>query len=111
MVGKNLGRIAFVTAVIGMGALSEPAVSAVSAAAPAAPVSATSGSHRQQATPVARSVQAGKGWGSMIACSACILGAGVVIAGGPASIIIAVNTPGSALALIACASSCYDAFQ
>ena len=112
MVGKTLGRMAFVMAMFGASAASAPAVSLVSAASPAvSTVSATSGAHRQQATPVARSIEAGRGWGSMIACSACLLGTGVVIAGGPAAIIIAVNTPGSAIAMLACAATCYEAFQ
>ena len=53
----------------------------------------------------------GKGWGSAIACAACVAGAGLAIAGGPATLIIAVNAPGSAVAVMACAASCYEAFQ
>jgi hypothetical protein len=40
-----------------------------------------------------------------------MVGAGLVIAGGPAAILIAVNTPGSALAVMGCAATCYEAFQ
>ena len=56
-------------------------------------------------------VETGKGWGSMIACAACAVGAGFAIAGGPATLLVAVNAPGSAVALLACAAACYEAFQ
>jgi parvulin-like peptidyl-prolyl isomerase len=47
----------------------------------------------------------------MIACAACVAGAGFAIAGGPATLIVAVNAPGSAVAVMACAAACYEAFQ
>jgi hypothetical protein len=53
----------------------------------------------------------GRGWGSIIGCAACAVGAGAIAAGGPAAVMIAVNTPGSAMAAIACAGACYEAFQ
>ena len=46
----------------------------------------------------------------MIACAACAVGAGAIIAGGPGAILLAVNAPGSAVALLACGESCYAAF-
>jgi hypothetical protein len=53
----------------------------------------------------------GQGWGSMIACAACVVAAGAIIAGGPVAVTIAVNAPGSAMAVIACAGACYEAFE
>ena len=53
----------------------------------------------------------GQGWGSMIACAACVVAAGAIVAGGPVAVTIAVNAPGSAMAVIACAGACYEAFQ
>lgn len=91
MIGRALGRTALLLAMMGVSATTVPGGSF--AAATKDPN------------------ETGKGWGSMLACSACLLGAGMVIAGGPASIIVAVNTPGSAVAALACVSSCYDAFQ
>jgi len=109
MTCKTLGRLAFVIAMIGVSAASAPGVQFVSAATSVSSADASPIARSQQPAAVARSGDAGRGWGSMLACSACILGAGVVIAGGPAAILIAVNTPGSAVAVLACASSCYDA--
>lgn len=51
----------------------------------------------------------GRGWGSILGCAGCLVAGGLVVAGGPASILIAVNTPGSSIALMACAGSCYEA--
>ena len=51
----------------------------------------------------------GRGWGSIFGCAGCAIAGGLVVAGGPASILIAVNTPGSAVALLACVGSCYEA--
>jgi len=53
----------------------------------------------------------GRGWGAMLGCAGCLVAGGLVVAGGPASILIAVNTPGSAIALLACAGSCYEALS
>jgi hypothetical protein len=47
----------------------------------------------------------------MIACAACVVAAGAIVAGGPVAVTIAVNAPGSAMAVIACAGACYEAFQ
>jgi hypothetical protein len=62
-------------------------------------------------TAIKNPIETGKGWGSMIACAACAVGAGITIAGGPAALLIAVNAPGSAFALMACTAACYEAFQ
>jgi hypothetical protein len=109
MANGFIRRFACVAALIGLGVASAPPVDA----APATAVVVSTGS-----SPVAHAVTAnrlvpretGRGWGSMIACAACAVGAGVVIAGGPGAILLAVNTPGSAVALFACAASCYEAF-
>jgi hypothetical protein len=112
MTCKTLGRVAFVIVMIGVSAASAPGVQLVSAAPTAgSSAGAPHTARSQQPVAVARSGEAGRGWGSMLACSACVIGAGVVIAGGPGAILLAVNTPGSAVAVLACASSCYDAFQ
>lgn len=50
----------------------------------------------------------GRGWGALIGCTGCLIGGGLIVAGGPASILIAVNTPGSSIALLACVGSCYE---
>jgi hypothetical protein len=83
-----LRRIAGIVAMLALGVASSPAVAA---------------SENPSET--------GRGWGSAIACAACVAGAGLAIAGGPATLLIAVNTPGSAVAVMACAASCYEAFQ
>ena len=112
MVRKTLGRLACVMAMIGLSASSVPTVQLASAATPAAhTVRAPIVAGSPHAAPTVRSMESGRGWGAMIGCSACLIGAGVVIAGGPAAIIIAVNAPGSSIALLACAATCYEAFQ
>ena len=63
------------------------------------------------ATPATAANVPGEGWGSALACAACLVGAGLVVVGGPGSILIAVNTPGSAVAAAACVSACYDTFK
>jgi hypothetical protein len=108
MANGFIRRFACVAALIGLGVASAPRIEA----APAAAVVATTGSgvtHSVSATRLAAR-EAGSGWGSMIACAACAVGAGVIIAGGPGAILIAINTPGSAVALLACGASCYEAF-
>lgn len=55
--------------------------------------------------------ETGMGFGSMFACGACAVAAGAAIAGGPASMLVAVNMPGSAGVLLGCVASCYEAFQ
>ena len=102
-----LRRIACLAAMLGLGMASFPSVQT----AAAAPVAALAG-HAGAATSTiaARGVaQTGKGWGAMISCAGCAVAAGIVVAGGPASILVAVNTPGSSIALLACAGACYEA--
>jgi hypothetical protein len=60
--------------------------------------------------PVAANSQViGNGWGSMLACAACAVGAVAIASGGPGAVAVAINTPGGAQVLLACAASCYDA--
>jgi hypothetical protein len=60
-------------------------------------------------TAVATIGPSGRGWGVVFGCVGCLIAGGLVVAGGPGSILIAVNTPGSSIALLACAGSCYEA--
>ena len=46
-----------------------------------------------------------------IGCASCVVATGMIAAGGPGSILIAVNTPGSAVAAMACVAVCYEAVQ
>jgi predicted double-glycine peptidase len=55
--------------------------------------------------------ESGQGWGSILGCAACGVAAGGLILGGPGAILVAANTPGSAMAAMACAGVCYEAFQ
>src|ERR1019366_3501230 len=98
--------------ILSLGIASSPRAQAASAA----PDAATAVNSNHATSPAAaayaqRSGQTGRGWGSMIACAACVVAAGLVVAGGPASIVIAVNAPGSAIAVLACAAACYEAFR
>jgi hypothetical protein len=107
MTNNVLRRIACLAAMLGLGMASLPGAQAVPAAlAPASISQATAGT-----TPAAVSVTTptGRGWGSIIGCAGCAIAAGLVVAGGPASILIAVNTPGSAIALLGCVGTCYEA--
>jgi hypothetical protein len=112
MLNGVLRRIACVGAMVGLGVASSPRIPAASAAPVAAATAGPNHAALPATTASARAAsEAGRGWGSMIACAACLLAAGVVVAGGPAGIIAAVNTPGSAIAVMACAAACYEAFQ
>jgi hypothetical protein len=102
-----LRRIACLAAMLGLGMASFPSVQAASAATVAASVGQASPAAATIAAPT--SAQTGSGWGAIISCAGCAIAAGVVVAGGPASILIAVNTPGSSIALLACAGACYEA--
>jgi hypothetical protein len=108
MANGFIRRFACVAALIGLGVASAPPIGA----APAAAVVATTGSAITHAVSANRSAarETGRGWGSMIACAACAVAAGAVLAGGPGAVLIAINTPGSAVALLACGASCYEAF-
>jgi hypothetical protein len=101
-----LRRIACLAAMLGLGMASFPSVQTA-----AAPVAASVGQAATATATIAApaSARTGKGWGAMISCAGCAIAAGIVIAGGPASILVAVNTPGSSVALLACAGACYEA--
>ena len=107
-----LRRIACAGAMLGLGIASSPRLQAANVAPIA--VAAASANHAMPAqaasTPVNANVT-GEGWGAMIGCAACVVAAGMTLAGGPVAIAIAVTAPGSAIALLACAAVCYDAFQ
>ena len=112
MVRKAFRRIAGVAALIGLAVASSPHARTAAAAPASVPVATAS--HAAAPAPVegAQSqAETGRGWGGMIGCAACLVGAGIVVAGGPASIIAAVYTPGSAIAALACAATCYEAFE
>ena len=115
MASGTFRRVAYVGAILGLGIASSPYVQAVSAASAApATAAAVSSTYATSPTVVAsaqRPVATGRGWGSMIACAACVVGAGLVVAGGTTTIVIAMNAPGSAIAVMACAAACYEAFQ
>jgi hypothetical protein len=108
MTNNTFRSIACLVATLALGVASSltvrPAASASAStsvtrpATPAAPAAVT---------PATR--QTGRGWGAIIGCAGCVIAGGLVVAGGPASILVAVNTPGSALALLACVGSCYEA--
>jgi hypothetical protein len=107
-------RIACVGAMLGLGVASSPQVQAAPAA-PVTPVTAAAVSTNHATAPAATALDqpnaTGRGWGAMIACAGCIIAAGVVVGSGPGAIAIALNAPGSAIALLACAAACYEAFQ
>ena len=112
MVGAICRRIACVGAILGLGVATSPRVQAVSAApVVAAAVNSIHATSHAAAASAQRPSETGRGWGSMIGCAACAVATGLIVAGGPATLIIAVNTPGSAGALLACAATCYEAFQ
>jgi hypothetical protein len=118
MTRTALRRIACVGAILGLGVASSPPMQA----APTAPVAVSSTALAAQMpagqqnsshvmTTIARPNATGQGWGAMIACAGCIIAAGVVVGSGPGAIAVALNAPGSAIALLACAAACYEAFQ
>ena len=111
MISPILRSIACVGAILGLGVASSPRMQAASAA-PVVTVSVNSNHTMSTAAASAlRPSETGRGWGSMIGCAACAVATGLIVAGGPATLIIAVNTPGSAVALLACAATCYEAFR
>jgi hypothetical protein len=107
-----LRRIAGVGAIFALGIASSPRVQLASASPEAAASVSSSHAMLSTATTVARvpSVM-GRGLGAVLGCAACAVAGGMVLAGGPAAIIIAVNAPGSALTLMTCASACIEAFK
>ena len=108
MTNNTFRRIACVMAMLALGVASilsvRPAVAAIAGTSVATPSAAASTNVAASATR-----QTGRGWGAIIGCASCAIAGGLVVAGGPASILIAVNTPGSAVALLACAGTCYEA--
>ena len=108
MTGKFYRRIASLTAMLGLGVASSPRVQVAAAAATVTMVAGAPHSAPSVSLP---STVSGSGWGSMIGCAACAVAAGVIIAGGPGAVLAAVNAPGSAIALLACGATCYEAFQ
>lgn len=108
MTNNTFRRVACLMAMLAVGV-----ASSLSAPSAAAAIAGTPVARPAAATPtpvVSRAPQlTGGGWGSIIGCAGCAIAGGLVVAGGPASIFIAVNTPGSAVALLACVGSCYEA--
>jgi len=97
---------------LGLGVASSPRIQAAPAAQVSTAAASASSSAPSAAVPSSQHRnETGSGWGSMIGCAACAVAAGVVASGGPGAILIAVNAPGSAVALMACAAVCYEAFQ
>ena len=111
MKSKALRTIACLGAMIGLGFASSPPMHA--APAPPATAAVTSVNHAMPpaVTALDQPNATGRGWGAMIACAGCIIAAGVVVGSGPGAIAIALNAPGSAIALLACAAACHEAFQ
>ena len=107
MTNNTFRRITCLMAMLALGVASSlrPAAAAVAGTPAASPVAAAG------SAPVATAVvqQTGRGWGAIIACAGCAIAGGLVVAGGPASVLLAVNTPGSSIALLACAGACYEA--
>jgi hypothetical protein len=109
MTNNTFRRITCLMAMLALGVASSlnvrPAAAAVAGTPAASPVAAAG------SAPVATLVmrQTGRGWGAIIACAGCAIAGGLVVAGGPASVLIAVNTPGSSIALLACVGACYEA--
>ncbi len=109
MTNGFIRRVACVAALIGLGVASAPRIEASPATTVVVATTGSTITHTASATRVAAR-ETGSGWGSMIACAACAIAAAGVVAGGPGAVLIAINTPGSAVALLACGASCYDAF-
>ncbi|MFI5233505.1 MAG: hypothetical protein ACHQSE_13430 [Gemmatimonadales bacterium] len=109
MTNNTFRRITCLVAMLALGVASSlnvrPAVAATAGASATSPAAAAASA--AVATPTAG--QSGRGWGALIACAGCAIAGGLIVAGGPASILIAVNTPGSSIALLACVGSCYEA--
>ena len=113
MMNNSLRSIACLAAMLSLGVASFPSEQAAQPAhaAPVASVAASIDHANAASTPIAAATasQSGRGWGSLIACAGCAIGAGFILAGGPGAILIAVNTPGSSIALLGCAATCYEA--
>ena len=59
--------------------------------------------------PVAEVV--GTGLFEAIACAACVVGAGAIVAGGAGAVLVAINTPNSFWVAAACVGACVAAFE
>ena len=109
---KILRRLASVGAVLALIIASSPRLDATpQSSGRAAAVAGNLAPSQAAVEATGRAPQTGEGWGAMIACAGCLVGAGVIVAGGPAAIIVAANLPGSAIAAMACVAVCYEAFQ
>lgn len=53
----------------------------------------------------------GQGFGSVLACAACVVGGVILASSGPGAILVAANTPGSAIVVAGCIASCAEAFS
>jgi hypothetical protein len=112
MTGKFYRRIACLAATLGLGVASSPSMqTAAAASAVTAVAGATNAASAASVTPTPAQDLTGNGWGSMIGCAACAVAAGIIIAGGPGAVLAAANAPGSAIAVLACGATCYEAFQ
>lgn len=113
MARTALRRIACVAAMLALGVASSPRVQAATVA-PVTPSAAAAINANHVTSPATALVEpnvTGKGWGTMLACAGCVVAATAIVAAGPAAIVVAIHTPGSALALLACTAACYEAFQ
>ena len=104
MTNNGLRRIACLAAMLGLGVTSFPSAQAAPVATAISQATAPAAAIAAPAAP-----QTGKGWGAIFGCAGCAVAGALIVAGGPGSILIAVNTPGSSIALLACAGSCYEA--
>ncbi|MFI5244205.1 MAG: hypothetical protein ACHQQR_03190 [Gemmatimonadales bacterium] len=95
---------------LGLGVASSPRVEAASVAAATQAAATVHANHAASSltTAVGKPNPTGKGWGAALTCAGCVVGAGFILAGGPGAIIVAVNTPGSAIALLSCVAACYE---
>lgn len=113
MARTALRRIACVAAMLALGVASSPRVQAATVA-PVTPSAAAAINANHATSPATALVEpnvTGRGWGTMLACAGCVVAAAGIVAAGPAAIVVAIHTPGSALALLACTAACYEAFQ
>ena len=109
MTNNMFRRITCFVAVLALGAASSLSVRPANAVTTGTAVAGAAGAPAPATTTAPAARASGRGWGSIFACAGCAIAGGLVVAGGPASILIAVNTPGSSVALLACAGSCSEA--
>lgn len=114
MASTALRRLSCVAAMLALGVASSPRAQAASMA-PVTPSTAAAASSTHATPPAATALVqpsvTGSGWGLMLACAGCVVAAAGLVAAGPATIVVAIHTPGSALAVLACTAACYEAFQ